>query len=119
MFVITPEPDKQLIRATLFGFWTIETARQFDAEMKSHIKQLLIQKPWFDFLVDLREVKPVAPEVNEFNRRVMADQISMGLRKSANIVSSTLLGMQLRRVAGDERFQTFSSEEDALAWLAE
>lgn len=118
MFVITPEPEKQLIRAKLVGYWTFETAQEFASQMTSHIDQLLQRKPWFDLLVDLTEVKPVSQEVSEFNRRVMANQIAMGLRKSANIVTSTIIGIQLRRVAGDEKFQVFISEEEALAWLA-
>ena len=119
MFVIEPEPENRLIRAKVSGFWTIDTARQFEAEMKRHIKGLLASGSWFDLLVDLTDVKPVTQDVSDHNRRVMTEQISMGLRKSANIVSSAITAIQVRRTSGSEKFQTFTSEEAARAWLAE
>lgn len=119
MFAIKAEPENRLICLKFSGFITMDIACQFEAEIQKQIELLRASGPWFDLLVDLTEAQPVTQDVSDKNRKMMTRQIEMGLRKSANIVSSALTAMQLRRTAGSDKFQTFTTEEAARAWLAE
>lgn len=72
----------------------------------------------FDMIVDFTSVSIMPQHVTMNARGEIEWCIANGLRRSANVLHSTIAKMQIQRLSADDRFQTFVSRSDALAWLA-
>ncbi|MEW5848984.1 MAG: STAS/SEC14 domain-containing protein [Myxococcota bacterium] len=72
---------------------------------------------------DVREFRPVAPNVAELLRQIQAFGLQSGVVRVAEVVNSNVTALQLNRIAresGTDRIlRRFSDETEADAWLAE
>jgi hypothetical protein len=119
MHHITVVEGRRLVSFALSGFLDRTALESFELDLKRTVRELSAGGAHFDVLADLREMSVLAKTETDFSHRVMAWLGDNGLRKSASIVASTLIGLQTVRLADDERFRYFLSENDALAWLAD
>ena len=92
-------------------------AADYERELKRHILDLTSDAGSFDLLVDLRESQVISQQNTRQVQDRMRWYVDHGLRRSAMIFTSMLLQMQTRRLAPDERFNYFTSVEEAMTWL--
>ncbi|MEO9461964.1 MAG: hypothetical protein ABJ242_04435 [Marinomonas sp.] len=75
-------------------------------------------RPHFDALVDHSRTNILPQERTKHSEAMALWCLENGLRRSANIVSSAVMRMQLKRVTdSNPHFAYFQSREDAEAWL--
>jgi hypothetical protein len=111
-------PNERLIRLKLAAPKTESDVATFSLELRRAVQRLCETGTTFDVLADLRDII-VVPQTEIVQARDQLQWLANnGLRKAANIVGHTLTTMQIRRLATDSRFEYFSSEAEALAWLA-
>ena len=72
-------------------------------------------------LVDLRKAEVVSPEVADLLREHQQAMARLGVVRTAEIVVSSLVALQLNRIAREagvhERIVHFTTESDARQWL--
>lgn len=113
--------DKQtrLIHFTVTGFVDVERSKAFDAELKAGVRELCKTGPSFDILADLRDGTILPRVLTELTSGQMLWLVKKGLRKSANILSSGLYALQLKRISPGQNFRFFTEEKEARDWLKE
>jgi len=117
MYRVTADPEKRLIRFDISGYSdAAESERMYEA-VKEAVGKLNMAGSGFNVLADLREAHVIPSENMERTTRFTQWLLNNGLRKSANVTTSTLIKMQLTRMTRDPRFGFFTSEEEALEWL--
>lgn len=119
MHHLVVDPHKRLVRFALIGFLDEAASEAFDADLRAAVRDLTASGPSFDILADLREHILMHQSEAGKSRERMKWLVDHGLRKSANIMTSALVKMQIERLASNPRFRYFATEEEALAWLAE
>jgi len=117
MHEIVVESKNRLIRFCLVGLLERAEFEAFDASMRRHVRELTVKGGDFDVLADLRRTSVMPQTETQVASGQMKWLVEAGLRKAAHIMQSTLLVLQMKRLANDERFAYFTTEEDALHWL--
>jgi hypothetical protein len=117
VFELSSDYEKRVIFIKLAGFWNTEEMQRFEDAMRVEMRKFSSSNLQFDVLANLVDFGPQSKEVSEAHRLLMEYGKENGLRKSANIVSSTLAKMQFTRLAANETFQFFAAETAARAWL--
>lgn len=115
-YTIDVDTHRRLMRATLSGFWNIETVSAFLAEIERKEGKLRAAgKPYF-VVTDLTEF-PV-------QTREIADELENHLKAwsnagafSAIISSSALAALQVKPIAEGGNRRYFSAQDDAMDWL--
>ena len=117
MHEVVVESRSRLIRFSVSGMLDKAEFESFDSSLRNHVRELSPDGGSFDILADLRGRLVVPQPQSELISAQMKWLVGAGLRRSANILASSLLAMQMRRIANDERSAYFTSEADALRWL--
>lgn len=118
MYKITYDQNKNRIYGNLEGFLKLDDVQAYSKELKSAIDKT---KPGFTALFDNRGLKTHTPEVMEHIKEGKEYAIKKGLSKSAIVMDSAILKMQVKREvqnmseAGSEQF--FGSVEEGEAFL--
>lgn len=107
----------RLIHFTVTGFVDAEGSKAFDAELRAGVRQLRKTGPSFDVLADLRDGTILPRALTELTGGQMLWLVEHGLRKSANILSSSLYTLQLKRISPNQNFKYFTEEQEARDWL--
>lgn len=118
MYHLTINPEKRLIRIAVSGY---SDAAEFDrmiAEAQAAVRTLKASGNSFDMLSDVRDGHVIPTESASQSEQFMKWLAQNGIRKSALVVASAILKMQLDRMSADPRFGFFATEEAALEWLA-
>lgn len=113
--------DKQarLIHFTVTGFVDAERSKAFDADLRAAVHELCKTGTPFDVLADLRDGTILPQVLTEITGEQMLWLVKKGLRKSANLLSSSLYALQLKRISPNQNFRYFTDEEEAREWLRE
>lgn len=119
MFQVKVDRIKALVELSLEGRIEVDEIRSCAAELDDVLATL--QGREIRLLVDLRGLKPVAPEVAEVLRRFQERALDIGLARFAEVVDSELLALQLGRIAResgvDRVTRRFTTAADAREWL--
>lgn len=113
------------VRLTWNGVAQVDEVQHFQTESKRLLPTL--KQPWH-ILVNMVEGKPFPPDAAALLQEVQAYYRSMGMQRSIVIVDSTIMVLQLRRVAKEsgilefERYIAIAKypndwEARALDWL--
>lgn len=118
-FVVSSDPGPRLIRLKLRGLWTDETASSFRAALVAAYEQVRAGGRWV-VLADIKSYPPQRPSVQAVHAEMMALGARLGVVRSANLVSSMLGQLQIKRLSQESGlpvFSFFTDEKAALAWL--
>lgn len=118
-FAVTSDARQHLIRLRLWGLWTDETAAQFRASLVAAFDRVRAGEGWV-VLADISTYPPQRPSVQAVHAEMMALGARLGVVRSANLVSSVLGQLQIKRLSqesGLPLFSFFTNEKAALAWL--
>jgi hypothetical protein len=95
----------------------------FFADLKAAVVQAKGITTQFDIMTDftkMQQISPVMPRgVADTSTDLNKWVVENGLRKSASIMGSALLKLQLQRVAETDKLAIFDNHDDAEAWLSE
>jgi hypothetical protein len=115
-YTIQFETELRLMRATLSGFWNIQTVSAFLTEIEEKESKLKAAgKPYF-VMTDLTEFPVQTREVvDELEHHLKAWSNAGSF--SAIISSSALAELQVKRIAVGGNRRYFTSKNDAMDWL--
>lgn len=104
-------------------------ADEMESWVEESRKELSTAPPHFGVFVDMRELKPLAPNAKDKMEEGQKLFKAKGMERSVVILSSALIVMQFRQIAKDtgidqwERYIDASKiqnwEEQAIAWITE
>lgn len=117
MYEIGVDRSLRLIRVRLSGVPAADEVANYERDLKQRVLDLTRDGKEFNLLIDLRESKLLAQQDTKQVQERMQWHVEHGLRKAALVITSMLLQMQTRRIAPDNRFNYFTSEEEAMAWV--
>jgi hypothetical protein len=112
-------PLAPIVQARLWGFWDVDVAERFRAEILHSDHRL--GKVW-SILVDSRAFLSQTPEVTRHRRDTMAMVLNQGCRRIAVIVTENgTYAMQFMRIASEAGVASavFLDPAAALKWLRE
>jgi hypothetical protein len=118
-FTIRIDAPRKYVEVCLFGLWDAATAHRFDCDLRRLLPALpeggcSIGEQ--NTLFDLTSYSVQAQDVSAHLAGMAADS-SIGSRRIAVLVSSTLSKLQTRRVAPG--YGVFQDRAEAMAWLFE
>jgi hypothetical protein len=118
-FTIRIEPARKFVEISLRGYWDDATMKRFDSELRRLLPALPAggcmigeQNTLFDTTAYAVQSQDVLAQLG-----IMAADPSIGSRRIAVLVSSTLNKLQTRRIAPD--YGLFSDRDEAMRWLFE
>ena len=117
-FTVHADPAAQLIRMRIWGVWDDGLAERYEASMLSALSMIPEGTKW-NVLVDIINFPPQKPSVQEHHANCMRHSTEK-IRRAANLVSSSLSQMQIRRLSEESAvpaYSFFTSEADAVRWL--
>lgn len=106
-----------LVRLTFWGLWDDTLGAALRVQGGAAFRTL---KPGYVVLADISNYPPQRPSVQAVHAELMSLGQKAGIARSANLVSSALSKLQIKRLSeesGLPEFSFFSDESAALAWL--
>lgn len=120
MFSISSSVENRLIRFRGRGLWDKPTQERFNAAILAEVAKFNALGIPVDILGDLGDLPPQLKEVASDGPALAGQILGMGARRGAIVVDNAITKMQVARLTqASNALRFFSSEEEALAWLAE
>ncbi|WP_022683289.1 hypothetical protein [Sphingobium bisphenolivorans] len=118
-YEIAYDDNRKLLRITLAGLWDLPTAHSYLEDLRRQEQRIGLDLDQLSVLIDMREHAIQPREVADLLTDSLKDAGRPG-RTTASIVSSSALKvLQIKRISEMiERNELFTTEADALAWLA-
>lgn len=117
MYRITAVPAEHRVDVDFIGNYADIDQTAISRELRAEILKVKGDFGYFDLLVDYRQTH-VMPQAQTGNGRQEIEWcLANGLRRSANVMNSALVRMQIQRLTANHRFQMFATRAEALAWL--
>jgi hypothetical protein len=118
MYRITVSRANQRVDVDFVDSYTDIDRAELAGDLRRAALEAKARGDHFDLLVDFSHV-PVMPQDRTAAARDEIEWcLANGLRRSANVMSSTISKMQVERLSADNRFRTFVSRAEALTWLS-
>lgn len=117
LFTISSEPDRDLVRITMAGFYLAEDVVAFRTERDREMTKLHCGPNCHLTIVDVREIKIQSQDMVEQFHRVLAEPKLQSLRL-AFIVATSLARTQLTRaIANRPSVRCFTEPAEAEDWV--
>ncbi len=117
-YTIAEDLGQSLITVTVSGFWDVSIATRYAEDLAAAIVRMRKRHADFLLLVDMREAGTLPQDAAQVIEHAITNQRANGIRRSANIVSSTLAEIQIKRLSQrDEKYRYFTDATEARAWL--
>jgi hypothetical protein len=119
-YVVQAKSEERLITMRFWGVWTDELGAAFEKAMMSALRTIPKDERW-SVLANISEFPPQKQSVQDAHARCMTFARERIVR-AANLVSSSLNQMQIRRLSqeiGLPAYSFFTNEAEALRWLKE
>lgn len=113
---IDVEPQRDLVRITLAGFFAPADVARFVAERDAAHQRLRCGPNQHLTLVDIRAMRIQSQDSVAAFQQVLGDP-RMVSRRLAFVVARSLARLQIRRAAAEREAAYFTAIEDAEAWL--
>ena len=113
---------RSILFVTIRGVWDIETAKQYQKELKKIVAPWVQSgEPWY-VIIDVSEYPPQNEDVRAIHRELVDFAKNNGLQKAANIVSNkTYRGhiKYLSEKSGLKNYAFFKNIDEAEQWISE
>lgn len=116
MFTFQVQPPG-IICVETKGFWTIEEADRYLAELTGHVEKMRREQGYALVLVDGREGVVQAPPVMERVSGIQSILIRDPRDRAAYVVESSLAKLQAQRLSTSEQLKVFLSPSAARTWI--
>lgn len=117
MYELSFDEQENLMVRRLWGFWTVETARAYVAEVDKLFARISSRHPDFNILSDSRDFPPQAAEVGAVMTEAMRRFAENHKCKIAIVVSGVLSKLQMERIYPFPHIRGFLDEQSAREWL--
>lgn len=117
MYQITADPANHRLDVDFIGDYADIDQADFSRALRAEALKVKGSGRYFDLLVDYTRIHVMPKEETEHGREEIQWCLANGLRKSANVMNSAIMKMQIQRLTANDRFQMFGSRADAIAWL--
>ena len=117
MFEIEFDEKQGLMKRRLWGFWSVETANAYVAEVESVIARIKRRHPSFVTISDSKEMRLQPADVMEVLSKGMKSSCTANSGKTAILVSSVLSKLQVERLYPYANMRAFLDEQRAREWL--
>jgi hypothetical protein len=110
--------DDNIVELKVWGLWVREDGEAYVQHFKNKVTPLKGSKWWV--IADISEFPPQVPEVTDQIQETMRIAGEYGMQKAANLVSSAMTKLQIRRLSkesGIDEFSFFQDRAEALQWL--
>jgi hypothetical protein len=118
MEYVISDAQKRRVEVTFVGHYSGDM-NKFSNDIKANARAAKAGGRYFDILSDYRQTHVLPQQLLAESTELIQWCVDNGVRKSASVVSSILLKMQLERMTPDEGFKVFLSRDEAIAWLDE
>lgn len=118
MYSITVDLERKLLFVIAKDLATPDDMERYDRDIRTQVRILRASVQDFDLLLDAREAFTLPQALTSTVQDGLRWLVDNGMRRAAFLVASTLMKMQLDRLANNPAIACFESEEEALAWLA-
>jgi hypothetical protein len=118
MYRVAIDTDLHRVEVAFIGDFASHDANLFFQELKTAVAHAQGPGGFFDVVWDLTD-SPVLPQARAGGGIENLAWMRDSIRKSATVVKSTLLKMQVGRLIQDPRNRYFGSRAEAIAWLDE
>lgn len=115
-YTIRTEPDRDLMRVTMHGFFSLSDVDRYHAAIAAASETLNVPPAQQLMLNDISDMKIQSQEIVAAFQRVMADPRYAG-RRVGFVATSSLARAQLSRILGGRAARIFATEAEAEAWL--
>lgn len=118
-FRVTQDRARRLVRIEVWGLWTDVVGEEFRTACTAAFRGIQNGERWA-VLADISRYPPQRPSVQQVHADMMELSVKLGIDKAANLVSSALSRLQIKRLSeesGLPLFSFFSDEAQALKWL--
>lgn len=116
MYSFASDPSGILL-IEITGFWTIQTADSYLAELRAQIMQVRRRKGYSLVMVDGRQSQIQTAEVMERMGDIQAILVESARDRAAYIVTNSLAKLQAQRLSTTDRLKVFLSPSAARTWL--
>ena len=117
-YVVTADPDRDVLRITLSGFFDPADVRAFDQARLAAHRRLRCGANRHRTLIDVRDMKLQAQAVFEAFRLMIADPATRA-RRLAFVTGDAAIRLQVRRIVQRDDVRCFADIAAAERWLAE
>ena len=117
-YVVNAEPDRDLLRITLSGFFDPSRLAAFDDARHAAHARLRCAPNQHLTLIDVRDFRIQAQDVFERFRTMIAEPGTRA-RRLAFVAGDAAIRLQVRRIAQRADMRCFADMASAEAWLAE
>lgn len=117
-FEVRVDEERSVCFLKVWGLWSAEDGASYLDHFRATVRPL-VGKKWF-VVADISEFPAQRDEVNASVQGTMAHAVETGMVRAANVVSSAMTRLQIKRLSeetGLPEFSFFTSEDDAVAWL--
>lgn len=115
-FSITGDRGRRLIRARVEGMFSVEELQRFRREHQAAVRALGGPSGGYDMITDLTGFAIQAQPITQTLHSVIAD-LPLRPTRSAIVVSSVLLRLQLKRTIPNDKIRFFDTVAEADLWL--
>ena len=110
------EPERDLVRITLAGFFTPDDVARFVAARDAAHRQLRCAPNAHATLVDMRAMQIQSQETVTAFQQVLGDPRTVS-RRLAFVVARSLSRLQIKRAAAERSAAYFTTMEEAESWV--
>jgi len=119
MIIVTSEPSRKLVRATMKGLLTLEEVKRFSTEEQAAVARMGLKSGEFVLIIQTGGNQVQTQEVMEAFRALMIHS-PLKARKIATVRDGALTRMQSRRISQvRSNAEVFDTVVEAEAWLME
>lgn len=118
MFDVSADHQQHLLRITLRGFWDKATMTAYSRAVRKTLAELQNREGCRRILINMLDYPIQSKEVAEGHAANLHVVKARGEAWVALVMQSGRSKLQAARIAQDTGFPTFSSEAEALGWLA-
>jgi hypothetical protein len=118
-FDVSYDTARRILFLRMWGLWDEPLAARYRDTVLTAMRPLTSTRPSY-VLADLVRYPTQKPAVQKYHAELMGKSASHGIRRSANLVATTLTSMQIRRLSqesGIAEFSFFQDEAKAIEWL--
>lgn len=116
MYQFNLEPDLPLLTVTRRGFWSLDTVKAYEADLRNELAKLHGSGRPTSFIIDIRSTGAQAKNVAAALQAMVNRLGSLNADRTAVVTSSGIAKLQAKRVANDNA-EVFTSMVLARDWV--
>lgn len=119
MYELSFDEEKGCLMRRVWGFWTMEIAQRYTADLEAITRRIKAQRSKFDVFSEATGMSPQATDVGAILAQTMSELATACGGRIAIVSGAQLTKMQLLRLYPLPSLRAFMDEQAAWDWLSE